>query len=115
MDDQGPRRRGRLELGGPGPHQRVHDRLERRTTVGVGEHEARRAGPGRAPPSGPSTSGPNAATTAAESRRPGADDLAGEGVRVDDDGTQLAQDRGHRALARGDAAGQTHTHGKNPT
>ena len=39
------------------------------------------------------------------------DDLAGELVGVDDDRPELTQDRGHGALAGGDAPGQSDAHG----
>ena len=79
------------------------------------------AGPGRRRPARPA--GPVERAVGAEhlrpelgddggqARRTGRHDLAGERVGVDHDHPQVAQHRGHGALARGDATGQSHSHG----
>ena len=68
----GAQRGGRLELSGPSPHQRVHDRLERRRAVPRRRTPGRRAAPGRARRRRRARPSPNSATTAASPGVPGA-------------------------------------------
>ena len=100
----------RLELGAAGAHQRVDDRLEH-ACARLGS--AKTIAPDRRPVElalGRQHPRAERLDHLGEARRARRDHLAGQQVGVDHHRTELGEDRRHRALARGHAAGQSHPH-----
>ena len=97
------RRRGPGPAGARSPRARAAARRRRRT-------RARPARAGRAPRRRSSTLGAELLDDRGQARRTRRDHLAGQHVGVDDDRPQLGQGSRDRALARRDAAGQSHAH-----
>ncbi len=93
---------------------RVHDRLQGAAALRVAEHQPTHGGPVEV-----AVVGEDLGTEGVHDRRqplrPAADDLPREDVGVDDHGPQVGQDRRDRALARGHAARQSHSHGPHRT
>jgi hypothetical protein len=76
----------------------VHDRLERRTAVGIGEDESAQTGSVQSPV-GAEHVGPERGHHGVEPGRAGTDDLAGQCVGIDHDGAEFSQDRRDGALS----------------
>ncbi len=105
MHHHRPWLRGRLELGGPGPHARVDDALQAPPGRFVGEDPRAHRGAVQRTVGGQQPR-PEGGDDLGQALGAGGHDLPGQQVRVDHDGAELGQDRRDRALAGGDTAGE---------